>query len=42
MVVGSLEQGRFWIERGFHFLSFGEATGMVRAQASAFLSAVRG
>ena len=41
MVVGSLEQGRFWIERGFHFLSFGEATGMVRAQASAFLSAIR-
>lgn len=42
MVVGSIEEGQFWIDKGFRFLFFGEATGMVRSQASTFLSAVRG
>ena len=34
MVDGSREQARFWMERGFHFFTYGEPSSMVRSEAS--------
>jgi 2-keto-3-deoxy-L-rhamnonate aldolase RhmA len=32
MVVGSSEQAKFWMDRGFHFFIYGEASVMVRTE----------
>jgi 2-keto-3-deoxy-L-rhamnonate aldolase RhmA len=37
MVVGTAEQARFWIERGFYFLITSEVSVMVRTQARALV-----
>lgn len=40
MPVGSIEQARFWQERGCRFFLFSEATSMVRTQAEQFLQEI--